>query len=860
MPEDGFWNPVTRRLAYAETIALVIFLTKVGSVVDSTYDAYTHMMFGSHYLLDWWAAVDNRWYLGFEVTTYPPLAHQVLAILTAPVYHLTSLSMLDSFELAYLAISCVLTLAFPYAVFRFSELFTSRRAAANAGIVAAVFSGWWTLLAVFGQYPTFFAIVLVLFGGVFLHSHLTRPSITTGVMTVLLTALVPLTHHFSTISILFGAYAVVVADTARDVESVKTSVRRGLPVAVVAVLVVVVALYPFVEFLLTGPSQPTIPHMSRRSWLEGDVLDRTQFDFVLWSGGVLLLAIPATISTARKNRPLIVALGFGLLFGLLSLGQTTPLPSLVYGGLAETLTYYRFAVWGGVLVLPVIGATIHRQLDADRRRSIVVSALVVAVIVAIVVANLVTATAGIAPPTEPRDESTEAIETFMESDQHFKWRYLTLGMPTKLGAIGVAAPHAQTIDGYYNTGRSPEKLPRLFHSSTSQLSSVKHQSEEARATLRHYLENHEQFNVKFVFSSDPYYADFLRDAGFEVLYDWEQRGLRVWYYPEVEQFTQTPPDPVEGHTGYAWGLVPIGCLLGAIALRTRMAADGEYSQAIISRYPRDRDAVLPLRKRTRNLALLLFVLLTLSAITIGSGQGAILSERSAALDPQQDRVVHYDFDENASHVPNQAGAEYNGSLSGDVQYVPRDGGLAVQFNGSSDRVTVANSTALSTRHPVTVGFTLKLDHEQEGNLLGNYGSYWFWVSGNHVYFSVMSNGTRVAETRAEVPIGEWTSVVGTYDNESGMKLFVDGNVIGSVGGTNESLNQTDGNLTINMGEWKNGVNGSIDAFSLWNRSLSTDEVRELQQRDDRAETASPLVKTGLAVFLFLIIVGVTARD
>ena len=45
-----------------------------------SYDAYDHMFFGDHYRLDWWSLWEPRWYTGFEIVSYPPLIHQLIAI------------------------------------------------------------------------------------------------------------------------------------------------------------------------------------------------------------------------------------------------------------------------------------------------------------------------------------------------------------------------------------------------------------------------------------------------------------------------------------------------------------------------------------------------------------------------------------------------------------------------------------------------------------------------------------------------------------------------------------------------------------------------------------------------------------
>jgi len=49
---------------------------------DQTYDAYVHIFFADHYAENWFENWDYRWYTGFTITSYPPLVHQIVALLS----------------------------------------------------------------------------------------------------------------------------------------------------------------------------------------------------------------------------------------------------------------------------------------------------------------------------------------------------------------------------------------------------------------------------------------------------------------------------------------------------------------------------------------------------------------------------------------------------------------------------------------------------------------------------------------------------------------------------------------------------------------------------------------------------------
>src|SRR5947209_4452112 len=109
-----------------------------------SYDAATHEFFADHYTRAPFALWDPRWFTGFSVASYPPLVHQLIAILAS----------LIGYDGAFGTVLLATLLALPIAVWCFARLFVSSRAAGAAAIVA-VFVPAATLTAdAFGQLPT----------------------------------------------------------------------------------------------------------------------------------------------------------------------------------------------------------------------------------------------------------------------------------------------------------------------------------------------------------------------------------------------------------------------------------------------------------------------------------------------------------------------------------------------------------------------------------------------------------------------------------------------------------------------------------------------------------------------------------
>src|SRR5688572_24736100 len=71
-----------------------------------SYDAYTHMLFADHYAADWFSLWEPRWYTGFEIVSYPPLIHQLIALFIP----------LIGFDAAYALILWTVTSLYPLGV------------------------------------------------------------------------------------------------------------------------------------------------------------------------------------------------------------------------------------------------------------------------------------------------------------------------------------------------------------------------------------------------------------------------------------------------------------------------------------------------------------------------------------------------------------------------------------------------------------------------------------------------------------------------------------------------------------------------------------------------------------------------
>ncbi|MBI3762419.1 MAG: hypothetical protein HY260_11240 [Chloroflexi bacterium] len=118
----------------------------LAGVHRGAYDTYVHIFFADHYRLNWFEGREFRWYTGFSVTSYPPLVHQVIALLSWPLSavsawltppaSLPGLYRYRGEEIGYVVTLLAVLAAFPYAVRGFARIFVGPRAARWAGWLA----------------------------------------------------------------------------------------------------------------------------------------------------------------------------------------------------------------------------------------------------------------------------------------------------------------------------------------------------------------------------------------------------------------------------------------------------------------------------------------------------------------------------------------------------------------------------------------------------------------------------------------------------------------------------------------------------------------------------------------------------
>jgi hypothetical protein len=515
--------------------------------LSSSYDANLHVFFASHYAHHWFDPWNEKWFAGFSQTTYPPLAHQSIAIF----------SYLVGLRMAYMLVELIAILLLAVGVYRFSRLWVSERAASYAAAFSVFLGAVSFLVYSAGQLSTMLSAPLYLLALPYFY-HWSRSADGRGLIKgVTLTLAAASVHH---VTLLFGSFLFAIpvlwlACLDRDANrSLFAVLARAAIFAILAGVGVAVVLLPYWIAIIKHPiEQIPIPHASRSNFLL-NINYAINYFFVPY--GALILAFPFVLwlgSANRRLRPLLLGFWAAFLFGL---GGTTPVPKWIFGRAFEVLTFERFTLSAALLALPIVGLLAEYLLD--RFRMLAVAGLSLAS-----VASMALAMGWLtwSPFHTLSGFKVDAVVEFLNRSGHEKYRYLTLGFGNALPKVSTYA-NANSVDGEYNSARL---LPEMTHYGSAQLTSAKFFGTAGMESLRAMLKHANNYGLKYIFVHDPYYEPMLAFAGWREVESYDSGTITVWSKEDVP-----PAHPIQSDAmpapweGLLWGTLPFASGLLAI--------------------------------------------------------------------------------------------------------------------------------------------------------------------------------------------------------------------------------------------------------------------------------------------------------
>jgi hypothetical protein len=517
-----------------------------------SFDTNFHIFFASHYVHHWFDPWNEKWFAGFSQTTYPPLTHQWIALLSNVV----------GLKMGYMVVQLIAVLLLPVGVFRFARIWVEDRAASYAALGSVFLGALAFLVYQAGQLATVASAALYLNALPYFYEWITEASGRSLIKGIAISWAAAAAHHVTLIFgvVLFAGPVLWVAWVdARD-ERVAGSVAgvfsRAVVFGVVVALGVGVILLPYWLTIIQHPiHQIPIPHDSRANFLLNPI---TAVNYFVIPYGALILALPFILirgSSSRRLRPLLFGFWLTFIFGL---GGTTPLPKLLLGRAFDILTFERFTFWATLMAMPIVGMVVVELLDRFRAKAAVGLSLAAVTTLGLALAWL---TANPFRPTSTADVAP--VIAFLNRDGHDAYRYITLGFGSELAKVSTYTS-AGSVDGDYNSARL---LPEMTSYGSAQLTNAKFYGAAGMASLRSMLGHANRYGLKYIFVHDSYYEPLLTFVGWRKIETFDNGAITAWSKDDVPPAHKIESDAVPPPwEGLLWGTVPIGVSFLAIFL------------------------------------------------------------------------------------------------------------------------------------------------------------------------------------------------------------------------------------------------------------------------------------------------------
>ncbi|MFN8413874.1 MAG: O-antigen ligase family protein [Anaerolineales bacterium] len=518
-----------------------------------SYDAFTHMLFADHYAKDWFSLWETRWYTGFDIVSYPPLTHQLIALFI-PIL---------GFEKSYALVLWVVTSLYPLGIYTFSRIFSGKTAASYASLASAVLLPIYITAHIFGQLPFLTATLFTLFSMAALTKFLREGGFSNFALAVSFTATTMAAHHATLLIQPFFMLALVIFQlTKNNWKNLFLRLTMYLAFAIPAGLIVI---WPFWLWGMHQQMQIPIDHLSRHNYFT-DSAAAAIFFFPFY------FPIGAIIPFLFYKWPFkFLGLQFSFLVLLiLGLGGTTPLPNLLFGKSWEWLTYDRFTFWATLTLTPFFGILfIHFRRWIKKRftlkpipvslRGTFISASIFFIFACGALGSWFTPTLF---PLQPTPIDMKPIVDFINAKDHYYWRYLTFGFGDQFAYLNLLTDKTSTLDGSYHTART---IPELRESGIGQIDTA-YWAEKGIPAIGPILKVSGEYGVRWGFVNRKEYIPELRKNGW-IYRQTLSNGIQVWENPK---FTFKPPviptdDPFES---FSWGVFPILSLVITLTLET----------------------------------------------------------------------------------------------------------------------------------------------------------------------------------------------------------------------------------------------------------------------------------------------------
>jgi hypothetical protein len=505
---------------------------------ERSADGWIHLFFADHWQNSWLNDWEMRWNSGFSVFSYPPLAHQILAIVGwALGWQLTAILV----PLTFFGILL-------WGVFRFSRCWMDDASSWMAVLLTASLSSMGIALHVFGHLPNILALALLFHALPFVRAWLLegkRRDFGPSILLVLSSALC---------NLYAGVFGFALLALPMLLESwglnKLATLKRGSLLLLFGSVLGVFLLAPTLYFQ-TVYQADAVPvfHSSR-----ANIVTFKAFNWFMFYGqyGIYLLLLPFWLFNSWKEPIIRRFLPTVLLLGILSLGGSTPLARWIMGPLFEQITFDRFGQWNSLILSVLLGGWLTKKWRLPLWRP------VLGVMLGLHLgAGIYSATTLFWQPL-PLLRKLDGVVAWMKQEPHQQYRYLTLGLHrANFAKLSTLVPN-QSLDGNFPFARN---LAVLNASGIASLDDARQYGPSGYTFFQQVLQQAPALHLKYILSAESDYDAILLSSG------WHQEtrldDLQIWVRDGIPPLSNSIPVPSPLGLRVIWAFAPL--LLGFLA-------------------------------------------------------------------------------------------------------------------------------------------------------------------------------------------------------------------------------------------------------------------------------------------------------
>jgi len=526
-----------------------LFFVYLAFLDFTVFDMSNHLFFSKHYKENWFSLIEPKLSDGLDLSTYPPLTHQIIALF----------SFVFPLKMSYYIVLIIFWILLSYFSAKFFIDYLKIKNNNFWLVYLFIFfsSGILITLFVFGQITTIVGLAFGFISLYWFNKFLKGRQLRNLFLSSLSLSLSAFSHNLSFLIITFFYLFIFVFEW----KVILRKLKQFMLFLFCSFILISIIYYPMIDKAFAGHIVPQkeIPHWSRHSFIYSLNFQRW---FLIYGFSIFMLALPIFIFVSKiKNwKDFLKLYSIAIFFLILGLGRTTPITKM-FGGLEYWLTYERFALISSIVLIAFFALFIQRipVIKVSYKKYDINFLLIIFLILFIWIninglyhSHNLFFGHPVKVSDNKRQEITNYVLNFL-NNASAEYRYQSFGYGRPIGDIYLYSK-LSTLDTDYFTGRT---IDWIRNSGIDEIDQIRDKN-----FLDKFMDHSNEYSVKYIITFTDFYHQHMKSYNWKLLESksFDERIVMIWENPnEVKEISLQ-----KKHISlfnYLWGIVPLIVLL-----------------------------------------------------------------------------------------------------------------------------------------------------------------------------------------------------------------------------------------------------------------------------------------------------------